>query len=453
MRLQMVVHEARFDAKTKLWHLATEDIGSGPQAGKQHHYVCNLFVSAVGGLSTPKEPGIDGWKDFKGPLFHSARWDQSVSLKDKNVVVVGNGCSATQFMPVVAKEAKSLTQGESSFKRLHTREADLAIASPTAVRSKHWYAPIPHNPMDKLPGWRWLVSHVPFFMWFQRFIIWCVMESHFTITLLNPLGNLFRWVWERNCTNHARKLAPKKYWDALIPTQKEVMVGCKRRILDEDYLKCLNQDHVNLERSKIARIESDAAVTADGRRLPADVIIMANGFATNRAGFPMRVYGAKGQEIREHWSQFGAGGPVNYRATLMAGFPNYGNLNGPNSATGHQSLIATSESQVLYLLEVAKPVLIDSPTPDEATLRLHLPGKQGEADKATEAQQLKVGPSFDVKEQAEEDEQYWVNKAMNQLVFSTGCGAWYQDENSGRITAMYPDWQVSIVPSIAAGKE
>jgi cation diffusion facilitator CzcD-associated flavoprotein CzcO len=105
-RLTACVLEARFDESTNLWHVAVDE------AGKQYHYVCKLFVSAVGGLSTPKECDIKGYQQFEGPLFHSARWDHSVDLKGKNVVVVGNGCSATQFVPIIAEQVKTLTQGE-----------------------------------------------------------------------------------------------------------------------------------------------------------------------------------------------------------------------------------------------------------------------------------------------------------------------------------------------------
>jgi len=308
-QLKMCVKEARFDESTNLWHVAADE----EETGKQYHYVCKFFVSAVGGLSTPKECDIPGYKNFKGPLFHSARWDWNVDLKGKEVVVVGNGCSATQFVPIIAKEVKTLTQ---------------------AVRSKHWYEKPPHNPFSLIPGWKWLITYIPLFRNLQRFLIWCVLESHFTITLLNPMGKLFRMWWTSSSIRHAKKLAPKKYWSTLIPTKKELQYGCKRRVLDDQYLPSLNRENVHLETSKITEIGEDCVMTADGRRLKADVIIMANGFQIDRAGFPMQVFGRNNVEITEHWKEFGGGGPVNYRSTLMSGFPNYTNIVGVNSATG-----------------------------------------------------------------------------------------------------------------------
>ena len=115
-----------------------------------------------------------------------------------------SGCSATQFVPPVAEKAKSLTQ---------------------FVRSKHWYAPVPKDPFTKLPGWRWLVRHFAFFRNLQRFLVWMVLESHFFITQLNPIGHVFRWWWARKCTANVKNNAPKEYWPMLLTTQKEMKVG------------------------------------------------------------------------------------------------------------------------------------------------------------------------------------------------------------------------------------
>jgi cation diffusion facilitator CzcD-associated flavoprotein CzcO len=52
-----------------------------------------VLISAVGGLVEPKgwPDEIPGLESFKGPVFHSARWDEKADLTDKNVVVVGTG--------------------------------------------------------------------------------------------------------------------------------------------------------------------------------------------------------------------------------------------------------------------------------------------------------------------------------------------------------------------------
>lgn len=60
-----------------------------------------VVCSAAGGLVEPNTwpESIPGIETFKGDLFHSARWDHKVDLNDKDVIVVGTGCSAAQLVP------------------------------------------------------------------------------------------------------------------------------------------------------------------------------------------------------------------------------------------------------------------------------------------------------------------------------------------------------------------
>lgn len=76
---------------------------------------CKILISGVGGLVEPRNApeDIPGFKEYEGTCFHSARWDFNVDFKDKNVVVLGSGCSAAQLVPRLTKEpynAKSVTQ-------------------------------------------------------------------------------------------------------------------------------------------------------------------------------------------------------------------------------------------------------------------------------------------------------------------------------------------------------
>lgn len=71
---------------------------------------CDVLVSCIGGFSTPldKPRGMKGIDDFKGQIFHSARWRHDISLKNKRVAVIGNGCSAAQCVQRVNCTATSL---------------------------------------------------------------------------------------------------------------------------------------------------------------------------------------------------------------------------------------------------------------------------------------------------------------------------------------------------------
>jgi len=60
-----------------------------------------VMFYATGGFETPFFPdNLKGLESFKGDLFHSARWRHDISLEEKRVGVIGNGCSA-YALPVV----------------------------------------------------------------------------------------------------------------------------------------------------------------------------------------------------------------------------------------------------------------------------------------------------------------------------------------------------------------
>lgn len=53
---------------------------------------CKVLISAVGRLVNPNPLEILGQDKFEGQIVHSAQWRRDIVLKDKEVVVIGNGC-------------------------------------------------------------------------------------------------------------------------------------------------------------------------------------------------------------------------------------------------------------------------------------------------------------------------------------------------------------------------
>lgn len=66
-----------------------------------------VVVSAIGGFLEPLYADLPGKDVFKGDMWHSARWNHNVSLAGKRVAVIGNGCSAAQFIPEIAKDSST----------------------------------------------------------------------------------------------------------------------------------------------------------------------------------------------------------------------------------------------------------------------------------------------------------------------------------------------------------
>ena len=81
-----------WDVNVQAWSIEVETDRDGTK--KRETITAQLIVSAGGGLVAPNYSNIEGADVFRGPSFHSARWDYGVSLAGKRVGVIGNGCSA-----------------------------------------------------------------------------------------------------------------------------------------------------------------------------------------------------------------------------------------------------------------------------------------------------------------------------------------------------------------------
>ena len=56
----------------------------------------------------------------------------------------------------------------------------------------------------------------------------------------------------------------------------------------------------------------------------------------------------------------------------------------------------------------------------------------------------KPNASVQVKKAAEEKEQRYITDTMQKKIYTTGCGAWYTDPDTGRVTALAPCLQHTL---------
>jgi cyclohexanone monooxygenase len=107
--LSTQVRVVRWDETINRWRLSTNR-GDDIRA--------RFVVMAQGSFNRPKLPGIPGIKDFKGHMFHSARWDYDYTggdsngglhkLHDKRVALVGTGATGVQLVPHLGRDAEHL---------------------------------------------------------------------------------------------------------------------------------------------------------------------------------------------------------------------------------------------------------------------------------------------------------------------------------------------------------
>lgn len=96
---------AKWNTKSEKWEVHLQDL-----TGKKFTKEASIFISAVGGISEPRDVKFPGIEKFQGKMFHTARWDHTYNYEGKRMAVIGNGCSAAQVVPSVVRKVKNITQ-------------------------------------------------------------------------------------------------------------------------------------------------------------------------------------------------------------------------------------------------------------------------------------------------------------------------------------------------------
>ncbi|KAJ3503773.1 hypothetical protein NLJ89_g8287 [Agrocybe chaxingu] len=346
---------------------------------EKREVLAEVMFYAIGGFQAPLYPkDITGIEKFKGEVFHSARWRHDVILKNKRVGVIGNGCSAAQFVPEISE--------------------DPSVEVVNFCRTPQWYVPrMNYRYSDFL---QWIFAHVPFVMRLYR--NWIMLRSDLMFLLFRKDNKAVIKVAKKYLSAYIKSKAPKEEVERLVP---DFSPGCKRIIVDPGYLDSLNQPNVSLKWDPIESIVEDGIKLKTGEIVPLDVIIFGTGYLLD-AG-QQDVLGSKGGTILEYYAN--KGGAMAYLGACIPGFPNLFNLLGPNVATGHASVIFSEEAQINYAMQVIKPVL------------------EGKAK------------SFEITEEATDKYNDWLQKRLKDSVW-TECTSYYQAnrDDKTRIIATFP---------------
>lgn len=290
-------------------------------------------VSAVGQLNRPYVPDVPG--EFAGPSFHTARWDHSVDLAGKDVVMVGAGATGFQVAPAIADIVRSLT---------------------VIQRTAQWMFPNPDYHKAVGPGMRWALRHLPFYgRWFRFLVFWPGCDVGLRAARVDP-----DWPHQERSVSETNELTRLFFtdWissqvgddpDLLAKVIPDYPPTGKRTLQDNgSWLQTLKRTNVELVRSGVDHLESDGVVDSAGRKHHADVLVWATGFRVNEPLLPMRIVGEGGIDLREHWGNR----PRAYLGMTVPDFPNFFLLYGPGTNLAHGgSLIFHSECEMRYVIQ------------------------------------------------------------------------------------------------------
>ncbi|KAI5867470.1 hypothetical protein GGS23DRAFT_179258 [Durotheca rogersii] len=329
IRFNSLVEEARWDNQAYKWTTKVQVLGGKDAEYTQSYTVSSDFlISGVGQLNYPLYPDIEGMKSFEGKMMHTARWDSSYDLSGKRIAVIGNGASAVQVVPEVAKTAASVVVFQRTPNWIIPRQ-DKSIS--TTMQNIYRYVPLVRKQYRKM-----------------------LMDFRETFHGIAIADSAFNTEARQLCLEMMERQIPnnQKLRDALTP---DYTPGCKRVLLSDDYYVALNKPHVALETAPIETFTAKGIKTTESE-YEFDLVVLATGFRTTQFMFPMKIYGADGQAVDELWDKQGAARA--YLGIAVETLPNFAMLYGPNTNLSHSSIILMIEAQSRYISTLIRPVLL-----------------------------------------------------------------------------------------------
>ncbi|RLQ21439.1 NAD(P)/FAD-dependent oxidoreductase [Seongchinamella sediminis] len=301
----------RADFRNGRWHLELE-------GGRSD--IADVVIAATGVLHVPSYPGFRGMDQFKGAMFHTARWDHDVDLEGKRVGVIGMGSTGVQIVSALS---------------------DRGIDVSHFVRTPQWIMPVEngHYSEQERALFRADPDALSEAMDFEGYA--AAVEAY-TDALTDPASEGSRTMSQACRDNLEQSIPDPALREQLRPDHEPL---CKRLIFSPDYYQAIQRDCAHLVRADIDCFEAGGIRTADGVLHELDVIALATGFQADQFMRPMKITGRNGMDLETLW----ATRPVAYLAISMPDMPNFFMLNGPNGPVGNFSLIDIAEHQWAYI--------------------------------------------------------------------------------------------------------
>ena len=326
------VMAAIWDEAARSWNVTLQD-GS--------RFRTRFLITAIGPLSTPTMPRIEGLDSFKGRAFHTARWPkQPVDFTGQRVAVIGTGATGIQTIQTIAGHVEHLTvfQRTANWSApLHNGKIDAETQKQIKAgypemfrRCQETFACFLHTPDPRGVFEVTDEEREAFFekLYAERgFGIW---QGNFRDILIDRKAN--KLISDFVARKIRERVKDPKVAERLIPRNHGF--GTRRLPLETFYFEVYNQDNVELvdiTETPIERITPDGIKTS-AAEYEFDIIIYATGFDAITGSFDkIDLRGVDGARLKERWRS----GPETYLGVMVDGFPNMMMLMGPHTALGN----------------------------------------------------------------------------------------------------------------------
>ena len=330
MQFHCSVESAHFDEAKDWWRLKIND-------GRE--LTCRFLIMAVGLLSIPTPPRIEGMENFKGRSFHTFHWPKEpVEMAGKRVAVIGTGATGIQVIAEIADKVGDLTV----FQRRPNWSAPLnngpiSEAEMAEIRARYdeifkTCARTPggfeHEPdrrgfyevprEERLALWDKLYNSPGFAIWLRNF------REIFTDEKAN--AEFSEYVADRI----RQRVKDPAVAEKLIP--RDHGFGVQRVPMETRYFEAYNRDNVHLVDISETPIEeiTETGLRTTERDYQFDIIVFATGFDAITGAFDkIDIQGVGGAKLRDKWSD----GPSTFLGMLVHGFPNFFMPSGPQSGS------------------------------------------------------------------------------------------------------------------------
>lgn len=349
IRFNTYIQGAKFDEGSKRWTVRTNE-GELAQS--------RFLITAIGPLSVPTMPNIDGVDDFSGEAFHTGYWpQQAVKFEGKRVAVIGTGATAVQLIQEVAKTAGKLTVfqrnpnwcaplnnspiADSEQSEIHARYAEVFDLCRTS-HGAFMHTADARNALDlskeeRDEVYEKLYGEPGFGIWMGNFRDLLVDEKA-NATISEFVADKIRERVDDPVT--AEKLIPTNHG-----------FGLRRVPMETNYYEVYNQDNVrlvDLNETPITRI-NETGIATSVEDLPFDMIIYATGFDAVVGGFNrLDIRGVNDQTLVDKW----VNGPRTHLGMQVSGFPNLFMLVGPHNAASFCNIPRCIEQNVEWVSDL-----------------------------------------------------------------------------------------------------
>ncbi|MGX1703118.1 flavin-containing monooxygenase [Microbacterium sp. NPDC055357] len=327
-----------------------------------------FVLSAIGILSAPTYPRIEGMDSFDGVAVHTFDWPEDLDVTGKRVAVIGTGASGVQVITDIAPHVEQLfvlQRGANWCAPLGN--SPISAEEMADLRSRYdeifqWCSETPagfiHRPSrelstdvtreERVARWHELYNGSGAGMYMGNYRDTMMKEA--------PNAELSEFIAERI----RERVRDPRIAETLIP--KDHGFGTKRVAGESGYYEVFNRDNVeliDLKSTPITEIIPGGMRFGDDVDRPpidVDVIVYATGFDAVTGPFDrIEIVGIDGLRLRDKWSA----GPVTCLGVQVTGFPNLFILAGPQSGSASANFPRGIEDVVNWMTAFATVIQSD----------------------------------------------------------------------------------------------